>query len=97
MGKPEAYVENYLRDKGKEYGFLCWKFVSPANAGVPDRVIIGHGVIMFVEVKAPGQKARQLQLAVHKQMREHGADVRVIDTREGVDALYKELLAKADG
>lgn len=87
MGKPEAYVENYLRDRCREDGYMCMKFVSPGNAGVPDRIIIGHGEVFFVETKAKGQKPRQQQVSMIEQMRANGAEVHVIDTREGVDEL----------
>lgn len=87
MGKPEAYVETYLRDSCREEGYLCMKFVSPANAGVPDRIIIGNGEVFFVETKARGQKPRPSQVAMIKTMQEHGAEVWVIDSREGVDEL----------
>lgn len=87
MGKPEAYVETYLRDRCREEGYLCYKFVSPGNNGVPDRIIIGHGEIFFVETKAAGKKPRQEQLIRMKEMQEHDAECWVIDTREGVDEL----------
>lgn len=36
----ESYIESYLVRKVKEHGGLCYKFVSPGNPGVPDRLII---------------------------------------------------------
>ena len=85
MGKAENYVEQYLKKQAEKKGFLVYKFVSPGNNGVPDRILIGHGKTIFVETKAPKAKARTLQIAVHKLMQNHGADVRLIDTREKVD------------
>ena len=41
---------------------MAYKFVSPGNTGVPDRIVILPGVITFVELKtetgrlSPGQK-----------------------------------------
>ena len=43
-------------------GGMAYKFVSPGNTGVPDRIVILPGVITFVELKtetgrlSPGQK-----------------------------------------
>ena len=92
MGKPEGYVEDYLRDEAKRRGALCLKFTSPGTTGVPDRVLIGHGKTVFVEAKAPGQKPRPRQEVVFDAMRKRGAEVYVVDTRQGVrdllDALY---------
>lgn len=92
MGKPEAYIEGYLRDEAKRRGALCYKFTSPGTTGVPDRVLIGHGRTVFVETKAPGKEPRPRQELVFDTMRRHGAEVYVVDTRQGVrdllDALY---------
>ena len=48
----ESYIESYLVRKVKEHGGLCYKFVSPGNPGVPDRLIITPtGKTIFVELK----------------------------------------------
>lgn len=88
----ETVVEKYLRKRCQENDFLCYKFVSPSNNGVPDRILIGHGMTLFVELKAPGQKPRELQNIVFERMRNHGATVYVVDTKEGVDQLLHDLL-----
>lgn len=89
----ESKVEKYLRTEAKKHGFLCYKFVSPANNGVPDRILIGHGKTLFVETKAPGEDARKLQKRVHARMREHGATVLIIDNKDKIDNLFKEILS----
>jgi len=52
----ERDIEAYLRDQIKRLGGIAYKFVSPGNAGVPDRLVLlpGAGVV-FVELKAPGK------------------------------------------
>ena len=52
----ETEVETYLRKTANANNFLCYKFKSPGNNGVPDRVLIGHDMVFFVETKAPGEK-----------------------------------------
>lgn len=94
MGKSENYVETYLRDEGKNRGFKCYKFTSPSNSGVPDRIVIGHGSTVFVETKAPGKKTRPLQDAVHREMRRYGAEIYVLDNHEDVDALFDTLIER---
>ena len=91
MGKPEGRVENYLIKRAKQENFLHYKFTSPSNNGVPDRVIIGHGLTVFVELKAPGETPRKLQDVVMADMRAHGADVHAIDTKDGIDELFETL------
>lgn len=89
----ENKIETYLKKRAESTGFLCFKFVSPSNSGVPDRVLIGHGVTFFVELKAPGEDLRKLQQYVVAEFREHGAIVHVVDTKEKVDEvlqLYSE-------
>lgn len=87
----ESVVEKYLRKKATEHDFLCYKFVSPMQNGVPDRVLVGHGLTFFVELKAPGQEPRKLQQRIIERIRDHGGTVYVIDTKEGVDELFKSL------
>lgn len=92
MAGPEAVIERYLQRHCKEAGILCWKFISPSNAGVPDRVLMFNGRVVFVELKAPGKKPRPLQVQRHEEMRARGIDVRVIDNRPDCLALIDELL-----
>jgi len=90
----ERAIEQYLRDQVRAAGGRAYKFVSPGNNGVPDRlVILPPGRVVFVELKAPGRKPTPLQLAQHQRLRALGCDVRVIDNREQVDELltsYRE-------
>ncbi|KIA72683.1 hypothetical protein ANMWB30_24510 [Arthrobacter sp. MWB30] len=87
----ESVVEKYLLTQCKRQQFLCYKFRSPTNNGVPDRLIIGHGKVVFVELKRPGETLDPLQVEVIAEMRAYSADVRVIDTLEDIDALLAEL------
>ncbi len=91
MGKAEGKIETYLRNRCKSLGYLCDKFVSPSNDGVPDRICIGHGVVFFVETKAPGEKPRPLQEEVIKKYRMFGASVWVADTEERVDYILEQI------
>ena len=91
MGRPEGYVEEYLVEKSEERGYLCYKWVSPGRRGVPDRIQIGNGHVIFVELKSfVGVLSKSQQLMIPR-LREHGADVRVIRSRGEVDALLEEL------
>lgn len=58
-------------------------------AGLPDRlVLLPKSRIMFVELKAPGQKPSRLQEVVHARIRGLGFVVHVLDSMEGVDAIF---------
>jgi hypothetical protein len=72
----EKEVEIYLRDQVKAVGGRAYKFVSPGNAGVPDRLILfPGGRTVFVELKAPGKKPTALQEAQQKKLKDLGFEV----------------------
>jgi len=86
----EKKIEQRLVNQAKDAGGLAMKWVSPAFAGVPDRIVfLPGGRVIFVELKAPGKSPTPLQERIHKMLTDLGADVRVIDSNEGVDALFK--------
>ena len=86
VGGSEKVVEQTLCKKVKMLGGLCLKWPASANAGVPDRIVIIDGQVIFVELKREGGKLSPIQQLVHKQLRERGADVRVIDSVEKAKA-----------
>lgn len=87
----ERDIETYLREQVKAAGGIAYKWTSPGNAGVPDRIVIlPKGRIHFVELKAPGQKPTPLQQVQHRKLTALGCTVWVIDSKEGVDAFLQE-------
>lgn len=89
----ERNIEQYLTKEVNKLGGLCWKWVSPGNSGVPDRIVIYKGTVVFVELKRPtGGKLRALQVVRLKQLADQGQDVRVLNTKLQVDELINELV-----
>lgn len=87
----ERDIEEYLRNQVKKAGGKAYKFVSPGNDGVPDRLVLfPGGRVYFVELKAPGKKPRPLQIKQMRDIASFGCNVRVIDSKEGVDAFIRE-------
>ncbi len=87
----ERDIEAYLRDQVRAAGGRAYKFESPGNAGVPDRlVLLPGGRVTFVELKAPGKKPTPLQLAQAEKIRRLGFTVDVIDSKQGVDAFIQQ-------
>ncbi|HCW80237.1 MAG TPA: VRR-NUC domain-containing protein [Ruminococcaceae bacterium] len=88
----EKSVEQHLTRRVNELGGRAYKFVSPGNSGVPDRLVcLPGGKACFVELKAPGKKPRPLQVAAQEQLRRLGFAVKTIDCKERVDEFCKKL------
>ena len=88
----EREIEQKLIDAIRAQGGVCWKFVSPGTAGVPDRIILmPMGRIAFVEVKAPGESPRKLQLARHRLLRRLGFKTFVLDKPEPIGGILDEI------
>lgn len=75
----EKEVEKKWCDTAKRFGWKAYKFSSPGNSSVPDRMFIRNGFVFFIEFKRPGGVATPNQLEEHKEMREKGMLVWVID------------------
>ncbi|MCR4638254.1 VRR-NUC domain-containing protein [Ruminococcus sp.] len=89
----EKFIEHKLREIVRERGGIALKFVSPGFSGVPDRlVLMPNGKIAFVEVKAPGEKPRALQVSRHKLLRRLGFKVYVLDSMAGIQRIIEEVM-----
>lgn len=83
----EKKTERYLADRLKALGGRAVKFVSPGWAGVPDRVCLCRGKVVFVELKSEGEKPRAIQKARHAELKKMGFPVYVCDTKAEVDEM----------
>ena len=90
----EKAIEQKLCLMVKKRGGICPKFVSPGYDGMPDRIVLLPGChFAFVEVKAPGQKPRPLQIARHKLLTRLGFKVYVLDNEEQIGGVLDEIQA----
>ena len=95
--KSEKQIEQKLVTETRKKGGLAVKFVSPSFSGMPDRlVLVPHGVMGFVEVKAPGKKPRLLQVSRHAMLREMGFQVFVLDAMEDIPGLLQKIMEEGD-
>ena len=84
----EIIVDRKLITAVKKRGGICPKWVCPGCDGMPDRmVLLPNGKIGFVEVKAPGEKPRALQLARHRMLRKLGFLVFVLDDPQQIGGI----------
>ena len=88
----EREIELKLRKATTDRGGLCLKFTPQSWAGAPDRLVLLPGGRMgFVEVKAPGQTPRPLQVRRHSQLAELGYVVLVLDDPDRVDEVLDAI------
>lgn len=87
----ESDIEKKLVHSVELCGGLALKFISPGNAGVPDRIILLNGRICFAEIKAPGKKLRNLQWHWKQRLECLGFRVYVIDSKESMELMLDEI------
>lgn len=88
----ERDVERYLVSRVRLFGGLCWKFVSPGTAGVPDRIVVLNDKVYFVELKDKGRVLRELQNYRKMQLKERGQRVFCLDSKDRVDDFVSEVM-----
>ena len=88
----EKTIEAKLVKAVKNMGGLAPKFVSPGFDGVPDRIVLlPHGKIAFVELKAEGEKLRPLQVRRKRQLESLGFSVYCVDGAEQIGGILDEI------
>ena len=88
----ERAIEEKLRVESQKRGGLSMKFVSPGLVGVPDRIVVlPQGRLGFVELKAPGEKPRKIQLRRMEQLRKLGFLVYVLDDKEKIGEILDDI------
>lgn len=89
----EKQIEARLKKELEKRGALVFKFVSPGQAGVPDRlVVLPDGQCVFVELKQENGRLRKLQEWQIQRLRDSNARVAIVrglqDVLLLVDALF---------
>lgn len=88
----EKTIEAKLVQTVKTMGGLAPKFVSPGLDGMPDRIVLlPHGKMAFVEVKAHGKKPRPLQVRRKSQLELLGFSVYCLDDAARIGGMLDEI------
>lgn len=87
---PEGIVEDYGDNLARQYHAMYLKFTSGIT-GVPDRILVMDGKIVFIELKAVTGRLSERQKLVIRQLRKHGAIVYVPYSTDDLDKLFEEL------
>lgn len=87
----ESQLERRLKREVKKLGGKALKFESPGMSGVPDRIVLlPEGRLIFVEMKAPGERLRPLQEKRKRELEALGFQVEVIDSEQAIERFIEE-------
>ena len=93
----ERDIEKCLVTEVKKLGGRAYKWTSPGNDGVPDRIVILPGrPPIFVELKTELGRLTTLQKVQISRLRDLGQDVRVLYGMDDVDRFLKEIGGDAE-
>lgn len=88
----EKEIERVLVEQVKRLGGRAYKWVSPGNDGVPDRIVILPDTRpIFLELKAEGGKLSALQAVQIDRLRKLGQWAEVIKGIDGLSQFFKDL------
>lgn len=81
----ESELERILVNEVKKIGGKAYKWVSPGNDGVPDRIVFfPGGLVCFVELKADNGRLSAQQKVQHKVLTDLGQDVITVRGMDGL-------------
>ena len=88
----ERFIERKFVEAVKKKGGFAPKFASPGIDGMLDRIVLFPiGKIAFVELKAPGENMRPLQVRRKRQLEKLGFSVYCVDDVSQIDGVIKEV------
>lgn len=87
----EKDIEKILVKEVKELGGRTYKWVSPGNAGVPDRIVIfPYRKPVFVELKTDVGRLSSLQKVQIKRLYQLGQSVNVVYGINGLGSFFMD-------
>ena len=88
----ESEIERHLVWHVERLGGRAYKFTSPSNRGVSDRVVcLPDGQTWFVELKAPRGRLSPLQVIFAQEMERLGQRYACLWSKEMIDEWVKKL------
>lgn len=85
----EVEIERPACDYAESRGWWTCKFVAPGLRGVPDRLFIRKGQVVFIEFKAPGEVPTAQQHKRHRELRAAGVAVHWTDSLEEAKVILR--------
>ncbi len=86
----EKQIEQAFARAVKARGGIALKLNPLGMSGIPDRmVLLPNGICFFVELKAPGQKPRPLQIRRMEQLEKLGFRCFVLDNKKQIEEVLE--------
>ena len=87
----EKDIEKILVAEVRKIGGRAYKWVSPGNDGVPDRIVFfPGGRLVFVELKTDTGRLTRLQRIQIKRLRDLGQPVYVVWGIDGLSQFFRD-------
>lgn len=87
----ESQIEEILKNEVRKLGGRAFKWVSPGNDGVPDRIVIFRDKPpVFVELKTDTGKLSAVQAVQIKRLRDLGQAVEVVKGINGLSQFFQD-------
>lgn len=88
----ERDIEQILVREVKNLGGRAYKWTSPGNNGVPDRIVFfADGRVAFVELKAEGGRPTKQQVVQMRRLRDLGQTVYLSVGIRGIVRFFREM------
>lgn len=90
----EGQLQGYTKKEAKKLGVGFYKMICQGKAGFPDVILVHDGKTVYIELKSPtgNGKLSRLQQVRIDELRQLGATVYVLNTKDGIDYALKELI-----
>lgn len=89
----EKVIERRVSEAARARGWATYKFTSPGNRAVPDRLFLRNGDAFFIEFKRRHKLPSLAQQREHDKIRARGFAVFVVDSVECGLALLDRIAA----
>lgn len=87
----EAEIEKILVCEVKKLGGIAYKWVSPGNDGVPDRIVVFPDQRpVFVELKTDKGRLTALQKVQIRRLEKLGQEVKIIYGLDGLSQFFQD-------
>jgi len=85
----ESSIESDILQRAKRRGWFVVKLMKCSINGMPDRLLHRKGYTMYMEIKKLGEPATEQQLKRHRELRQQGIPVHLVDNLDDAYAILE--------